>query len=182
VPLEVSYATEHIDVTSPTTDVTIQGLIDFIRTQTATARGISESRIADASGKESLGGGVTVGITLELLSPWQLHFWEGAYSATISGGNLVGGIADDPIAYSAGVQVVVIQSAASTIVSASADENIIKLLNNKQQLEKVGSVWHMRTYDDDNTTILYDSVLKDKDGNDITDLVAGAIAIRQRGA
>jgi hypothetical protein len=106
-----------IEITSPQTDVDIQELIDEIRTVEATTQGIAYPRIADASGKETLSAGVNVGITVELQNGWQLHFWEGAYTATIEGGNLVGGLAGDPIAYSAGVQVVLIQSAAATIVS-----------------------------------------------------------------
>jgi hypothetical protein len=106
-----------IEITSPQTDVDIQELIDEIRTVEATTQGIAYPRIADASGKESLSAGVSVGITVELQNGWQLHFWEGAYTATVTGGNLVGGPAGDPVAYSAGVQVVLVQSAASTIVA-----------------------------------------------------------------
>ena len=92
-----------IEITSPQTDVDIQELIDEIRTVESSAQGIAYPRIANAAGKESLGAGVEVGITVELLNGWQLHFWAGSYTATI--------------AYTAGVQVVLIQSAASTIVS-----------------------------------------------------------------
>jgi hypothetical protein len=106
-----------IEITSPQTDVDIQELIDEIRTVEASSQGIAYPKIANAAGKESLGAGVEVGITVDLLNGWQLHFWSGSYTATIAGGNLVGGPAGDPIAYTAGVQVVLIQSAAATIVS-----------------------------------------------------------------
>lgn len=106
-----------IEITSPQTDVIIQDLIDEIRAAEASAEGIAYPKIANASGKESLSAGVNVGITVELQNGWQLHFWVGSYTASITGGNLVGGPADDPIAYSAGVQVVLVQSAAATIVS-----------------------------------------------------------------
>lgn len=106
-----------IEITSPQTDVDIQELIDEIRTVEASAQGIAYPKIANAAGKESLGAGVEVGITVELQNGWQLHFWSGSYTATIAGGNLVGGPAGDPIAFTAGVQVVLIQSAAATIVS-----------------------------------------------------------------
>jgi hypothetical protein len=55
-------------------------------------------------------------MTVNLNNPWQLHFEEGNYIAKVAGGNLVGGISDDPVAYSAGVQTLLIQSAASTLV------------------------------------------------------------------
>jgi len=106
-----------IEITSPQTEVVIQDLIDEIRTVESSEQGIAYPKIANASGKESLGSGVNVGITVELQNGWQLHFWSGSYTATIKDGNLVGGPAGDPIAYTAGVQVVLIQSAAATIVS-----------------------------------------------------------------
>ena len=96
-----------------------QALLDAIREEEASARGIAEEQIATASGKEDLGGGVYVGMTVNLLSPWQVKFAAGNYIAKIAGGNLVGGISGDPVAYSAGVQVLLIQSAASTVVVTS---------------------------------------------------------------
>jgi hypothetical protein len=107
-----------INITSPQTDVDIQELINEIRTQEATEQGIAYGKIADASGKEDLGGSV-----VELLG-WQLKFWEGSYIAKISGGNLVGGISGDPVAYSAGVQTLLIQSAASTVVQVSSGSGL----------------------------------------------------------
>ena len=106
-----------IEITSPQTDVDIQELIDEIRTAEATTEGMAYAKIANAAGKESLGPGITVGITVELQNGWQLHFWEGAYVATIAGGNLVGGPAGNPVAYTNDVQVVLVQSANATIVS-----------------------------------------------------------------
>ncbi len=106
-----------IEITSPQTEVIIQDLIDEIRTVESSEQGVAYAKIANASGKESLASGVNVGITVDLQNGWQLHFWEGSYTATIKGGNLVGGPAGDPIAYTADVQVVLIQSAAATIVS-----------------------------------------------------------------
>ena len=106
-----------INITSPQTDVDIQDLINEIRTAEASVEGIAYPKIANASGKESLGAGITVGITVELQNGWQLNFWAGSYVASITGGNLVGGPGGVPVAYSAGVQVVLVQSANATIVS-----------------------------------------------------------------
>ncbi|MEW6487653.1 MAG: hypothetical protein AB1578_07035 [Thermodesulfobacteriota bacterium] len=109
-----------IEVTEPQTAVAVQDLIHAIRDAEESDAGIVWPQIARASGKESLGGDVSVGITVELLGDWQLHFWEGNYIAKVAGGNLVGGPAGDPIAYSAGVQVLLIQSAASTVVAVGS--------------------------------------------------------------
>lgn len=118
------FANSIINVSSPQTTVSIQDLIDEIRTAEASEAGIVYDKIADASGKESLGGDVAVGITIELLANWQVQFWEGNYIAEISGGNLVGGPSGDPVAYTAGVQVLLIQSAASTVVTTSTGSGL----------------------------------------------------------
>ena len=112
-----------IEIMSPQTTVDIQDLINAIRTAEATEVGVGYDKIADASGKESRGGGITSGITVKLLN-WQLHFWPGDYTATISGGNLVGGVSNDTVAYSAGVQVIMLQAIDSTIVTVSTGSGL----------------------------------------------------------
>ncbi len=107
-----------IDVTNPQTTVVVQDLLNEIRAQEISATGMAYPKIADATGKDNLGGGVSTGITLSLQPDWQLRFWAGNYVADITGGNLVGGLAGNPFAYTAGVQIKVIQSAASTIVTS----------------------------------------------------------------
>lgn len=108
-----------IDVPYGVSTVTILELLTDIRNAELTEQGICYGQIATASGGESLGGSVYVGVTLELLDNWQVRFASGNYIAKIIGGNLVGGIDGDPIAYSSGVQVLLVQSAASTIVITS---------------------------------------------------------------
>jgi hypothetical protein len=114
--LTANWLTQQIEIGSPQAVLDVQSLINDIRDFEYTWDGLAYEHIADASGKEDLGNGVNVGITLSILSPWQLLWWSGNYIATISGGNLVGGLNGDPVAYTPGVQVVIIQSAASTIV------------------------------------------------------------------
>jgi hypothetical protein len=116
VALTIDWENQLINVTSPQSDVLVQDLIDFIRTEEPCCEGIAYGKVANATGKDSLGGAASTGITLTLLDNWQLKFWDGSYTATISGGNLIVGPGGDPVAYTAGVQVVIIQSAASTLV------------------------------------------------------------------
>lgn len=115
--IEFDHTNHLINITSPQNTLSCQDLINAIRTEEASATGIIYPQIATASGKEDLGSGVAVGMTINLISPWQVKFWSGNYIAKIAGGNLVGGISGDPVAYSAGVQVLLVQSAASTIVT-----------------------------------------------------------------
>ena len=110
-----------IDIGSPQTELDVQDLVNEIRTVEATVEGIAYPQIINASGKEILadpaGGTVRVSITADIQGNWQLKFWVGDYTAIIYGGNLVGGLGDDPVAYSAGVQVLLIQSAYATLIS-----------------------------------------------------------------
>jgi len=111
-----NYYTQIIDITYPQTDVDSQELINYIRNAEFDNIGLAYPKICDASGKENLGGGVITGITIYLYPNWQIRFWEGNYTAKITGGNLLGGLNDNPIAYVPGVQVIIIQSASSTLV------------------------------------------------------------------
>jgi len=168
-----------IHITSPTTEITVQELIDEIRTAEASSTGIEHSKIADASGKESLGGGVAVGITVELLGNWQIKFWEGNYIAKVSGGNLVGGPGGDPVAYSAGVQTLLIQSAAGTVttistgsgLSAEQDQKLTAIANDTSFMKDIeGGKWtivndQMIFFKADNLTEIARFNLYDADGN-----------------
>lgn len=116
-PFTFDFHTDLISVDVGTTTVDVIDLYSAIKAAQASAEGILYARIAAGSGLVDLGSGVTVGLTVELLGSWQVGFPSGAYIARVTGGNLVGGLEGDPIAYSAGVQVLLIQSAASTVVN-----------------------------------------------------------------
>jgi hypothetical protein len=90
--------------------------------------------IGAGSGLNDLGDGVQVGLTVELLGNWQIKFPAGNYIAKVSGGNLIGGPAGDPIAYSAGVQTLLIQSAASTVVSGTGGGATV------EEIERIGGM------------------------------------------
>jgi hypothetical protein len=117
VPFCFYFETALITVDSGTTDITCDTLYDAIKEAQASEEGIVYDRIGRGSGLDTLGPGVQVGITVELLGTWQLKFPAGNYIARVAGGNLIGGPGGDPIAYSAGVQTLLIQSAASTVVT-----------------------------------------------------------------
>lgn len=95
----------------------IQTLIDAIREEEASERGIVYDQIADASGKADLGGGVMTGITLALRGSWKLNFQPGTYQAAVDGGNLADALAR--INNTGNPQVVIRASAAATVVSSS---------------------------------------------------------------
>lgn len=115
--LAFDFINKIINITSPQQSLLMQDLINEIRDAEASEEGIVHGQIASASGKNSLGGGVFTGITVELLNNWQLKPYVGSYICEIGGGNITGGILGKPVAYSAGVNVQILQSAAATVVS-----------------------------------------------------------------
>jgi hypothetical protein len=116
-PFTFDFATSRIEVDTGAVDIDCGALYTAIKLAQASTEGIIYERIASGSGLVTLGPGVQVGLTVELLGAWQLRFPAGNYIARVAGGNLVGGPGGDPIAYTAGVQTLLIQSAASTVVA-----------------------------------------------------------------
>lgn len=118
----MDYSDYSVHITSPTTEVTAQDLINAIRELSATEVGIVHPTLAISSGKEPLGAGVQTALTVELLDPWQLEPYAGNYTLSISGGNIVSGRMDgDVIRYViGGPQIEILRSAAATIVATGS--------------------------------------------------------------
>lgn len=129
-PFNFNFDDSCIEIDSGHADITVLDLWTAIKEAQAAEEGILYEPIAKASGLNSLGPGVQVGLTVELLGAWQICFEPGNYIARISGGNLIGGPGGDPIEYSAGVQTLLLQSAASTVVSIGGsvlDVNVVQV-------------------------------------------------------
>ena len=120
--------THIILVESPATEVTIQELINAIRNWEDELVNMNCPKVADASGKEDLGGGSLVGITLKLLN-WKLKFANRAgpnyIVCTVKGGNLVAvdqyGASMSPIEPSAYVTITMAVAVSATITAAVAE-------------------------------------------------------------
>jgi hypothetical protein len=117
-PFTFRFDTDRIEVDAGVVDVDCGFLYDCIKLAQASEEGIINEQIGSGSGLQALGPGVQTGLTVELLGAWQLQFPTGNYIARVAGGNLIGGPGGDPIAYSAGVQALLIQSASATVVTA----------------------------------------------------------------
>ena len=63
-----------ITVAAPSTEVTIQDLLDTIRDWEDEPSQLNLASLATAGGKDSLGGGEFTGITLTLINDWRLAF------------------------------------------------------------------------------------------------------------
>ena len=118
-PFTFNFQTTLVEIDSGVVDIDCNVLYDAIKLAQWSEEGIIYDRIGQGSGLNDLGPGVQVGITVELLGAWQLKFPAGNFVARVAGGNLIGGPSGDPIAYSAGVQALLIQSANATVVTAS---------------------------------------------------------------
>jgi len=116
-------------ITVPTADgttITIQSLLDQIRTWEEVPANLSFPRLARAAGKEDLGGGVQVGITLTLENAKLAFEARGGPSfvqCVVSGGNLVAvdsaDVVIDPVQTTAFTQVVIAQSTSASLIEGS---------------------------------------------------------------
>ncbi len=115
-----------IQVDSPEIEVTIQDLLNQIRDYEERLINLDYGHIANASGKQDLGGGVYVGITLELINDWRIQFEARPgldyVLVSVSGGNLVATNVYDnnPIKPSAFTQVNVTSSSSATLQESSS--------------------------------------------------------------
>lgn len=127
LPLIFDFYENIIEVPSPDTSLNMQYLIDQIRdAEDELVQGLEYNKIAEASGKDSLGGGMLTAITVRLLDNWRVRFearpGPDIVQCTISGGNLVGGPGGVPVAPSAFTQVLQ-QSSSSGVIATPTTAN-----------------------------------------------------------
>ena len=113
-----------ITVDAPDIEITIQELHNAIVEWEDELENMDIDRVVESTGKEPLGGGVSVGITLVLLNNWRLAF-EARPGPTwvqcrVSGGNTVGSHPDGPVYQTAFVQVLITASSSATTADLEA--------------------------------------------------------------
>lgn len=119
-----NFDTRILTVDSPDITVTVQELLNDIRDVEDNLKNIDDDIIAVASGKQDLGGGTSVGITLELINGWKLAFEARAGPSTelmtVTGGNIIGrdvfGAIVYPIAPTAFTSTSIAQSSSATLI------------------------------------------------------------------
>jgi len=113
-----------ITVLAPDTEITIQNLLDSIREFEDELTSMDIPKIASCAGKEPLGGGVVVGLTLTLLDDWQLAFEARSgpsyIQCTVSGGNIVAVNVNGSIYPTAFTQVLITASSSATQADLAA--------------------------------------------------------------
>jgi len=112
-------------VEAPDTDITIQELVDAIRDWQDELANMETDNVCNAYGKQDLGAGLKVGITLELINDWRIAFEDRAGPTwtvcTVLGGNLVAinVYGNNPIYPATYVNTMIAQSSSATLISAS---------------------------------------------------------------
>jgi hypothetical protein len=131
------------------TEVTVQDLVNQIRDYEDELDFLDYGHICNAYGKQDLGGGAQVGITLEIINDWRIQFESPGSGPTITvyikGGNLVAinSYDNNPIKPSDYVTVIIAQSTAPSIVTPPEDLNMLYLIESLRGSHKsIGSIFY----------------------------------------
>ena len=142
-----------IEVLAPLTEISIQTLTNEIKDWEDEPSSLTYPILVKTFGKQTLGGGIFVGITAELQNA-KVSFQarDGTDDppevlCTISGGNLVAvdstGLPMNPIFPTAYTQVIIAQSSSATIATPPSDDHLIYLINSlRGKQRQVGSFWY----------------------------------------
>lgn len=116
-----------ITVDSPSTEIEMQDLLDTLRSEESDPANVDNDSIVDAAGKEDLGGGVKVGLTVTLQNAkvaFEARSGPTYTQCNVSGGNLVAidsvGSSMSAIEPTAFTQVVLANSSSATLQEQSA--------------------------------------------------------------
>lgn len=140
--------------------------------------------------------GVTYARTIEIINGYSVEFENGQYTVKLVGSNnnifdVENGILQQNyvqiIPTNAAGLITVVQGSgvteqdktdiATAVWADTSADLILKTLKNKKELKKNGSVWELIIYDDDDSTPILNKELKDRYGNNISDFVAGTLAM-----
>ena len=126
ITVEFDLSPRIITVAAPSTALSIQDLVDTLRGIEGALDSMSYFHLTDAAGKNDLGGGSFVGITISLRDAevaFEARLGPAFELCTVSGGNLTAVGTDgitpiDPIHPTAYTTVVITQSSSPTIINA----------------------------------------------------------------
>jgi len=132
-------ASKIIEIPIADNEVYIQTLVNEIRDYEDELSVIDLKQMLNAYGKQPLGGGVTVGITAELLDGWKIKFADRPgpdyIQCSVSGGNLIAydenGYQQFPIAPSNYVFASITASSSATISNINTIETQVNNINSK---------------------------------------------------
>lgn len=130
-----------LTIASPSTSISIQDLVDTCRILESDINALDNSHLVNAAGKEDLGGGLSVGITVTLLNAkvaFEARPPSTYVQCEISGGNLVAldenGSPMNPVEPTAYTQIAKTLSSSATILSSDANEISSQVWSNSNAL------------------------------------------------
>ena len=142
VTIDFTVSPRIITIADPSTTISIQDLHDTLRTIEARIFNIVFLKTVSSGGKEDLGGGVAVGITLTMQNCKLAFAARGGpttIQCTVSGGNLVAvdgnKAAIDAIEPTAFTQVIIAQSSSATSIDGA---DILAIVKDNQGLILAG--------------------------------------------
>lgn len=119
MPIVLNSLTKIIQVTSPTTSITVQELVDSCRDWEDELENLGYLKVIDAVGKDDLGGSVYTSITLTLSGVWQIQFWNGVTIGYIKEGTVVGGVGGNPVAATGGTDTIIVNNTVGGTIAVS---------------------------------------------------------------
>jgi hypothetical protein len=127
ISVDFSASPRIVTVAAPSTEINLQDLYDTLRDIEATAQGILYPALLNAAGKQVLGGGALVGMTLtqrNALLAFEARTGPGWVLCSVSGGNLVaidagGAPLPSPLQPTAYTFAVVTQSTSASLLSGT---------------------------------------------------------------
>ncbi len=138
-----------IQVDSPQISLDVQDLVNQIRRYEENLLNLDYGTIVNAYGKQPLGGGAYVGITMELINDWRLAFearsGPDTILCTLSGGNIVAvnQYSNNAIYPTAFTQVIISQSSSPTLVQSSSDYAMMYMIEAlRGRKSAVGSIFY----------------------------------------
>jgi hypothetical protein len=126
VAIEFDRVNRFVLITAPQTTVTTQAIYDACKDYEDEPGNLDLAQLCEAFGKQDLGGGVLVAITLVMLNGWRVKFEDRAgpvyEQMRISGGNIVANYTgspdynQNPVAPSSFTQVFIAASSSGTLL------------------------------------------------------------------
>jgi len=117
--IQLNPLTKVVEITTPTTTVTVQELVNTIRDWEDELGNLSYNKVIDAVGKADLGGSVYTAITLTMSDTWQIQFWNGVVVGYIKDGTVVGGVGGYPVKPTGGADTIIVNNQVGGTISLS---------------------------------------------------------------
>lgn len=169
MPITLNPHEKLVHITSPTTTVTIQELVNTIRDWEDELENLSFIKVIDAVGKADLGSSVYTAITMTLSSTWQIQFWNGVTVGIVKDGNIVGGVGGTPLKPTGGPDTLIINNQVGGVITVTGSG-----VTEQDKLDIADRVWDedITTHTTIDTTADYVTKILEDTGTTVPGLIA----------